>query len=191
MNIIVMGPQGSGKSTQAKRLAKDLNLLYVSTGEILRELIELGDPLGLKAKQYVLKGELVPDGLINEILASWLDFQEAKNGYVLDGYPRRVGQAKILEEKILGGQRIDIVFYIDIPVKEILSRLAKREKVEHRSDETPKAIAKRLSEYQRYTTPVLDFYQKRGILKKINGVGPSEAIYQQIFSCLSQKPELK
>lgn len=188
MNIIVMGPAGSGKSTQAKRLANDLGLLYVSTGEILRELIELGDSLGQKAKEYVLKGELVPDDLINEILASWLDSQEPENGCVLDGYPRSVDQAKILEEKILGGQKIDIVFYIDIPTKEILSRLAKRAKTEHRSDETPKAIAERLNEYQKYTTPVLDFYQKKGILIKIDGTESVDAVYQKIFSCLSQKP---
>lgn len=188
MNIIVMGPQGSGKSTQAKKLAKDLGLTYLSTGEILRELAESGDPLGEEAKKYWQEGKLVPNNLMGEILGSWLDSQEQKNGYVLDGYPRRIDQAKFLEEKILAGRKIDIVYYIDIPRKEILRRLTLRVKTEHRLDETPKAIAKRLDEYQKNTVPVLDFYQKKGILIKINGVNSIDEVYQKIFSCLSQKP---
>jgi len=185
MNIIVMGPAGSGKSTQAKKIAHDLGLLYVSTGQIIRDLVETEDPMGAEVKGYVEKGKWVPDDLMNEIILSWLDAQDLRKGVVLDGYPRRLDQAKILETKILIGQKIDWVFLIDLPKEEILKRLRKRAKLENRIDETPQAIASRLEEYQELTTPILDFYKKRGILIKIDGLNSIDEVHRNLISQIS------
>lgn len=180
MNIIVMGPQGSGKSTQAQKLAIDFGLIYISSGEVLRELARSGDQQGLKAQSYTIKGELVPEELMNDILFKLIRTAKEGHGFVFDGYPRMLGQVTFLEKDILSGQKIDLVFYINLDKKESLLRLEKRQAIEHRLDETPAAIERRLQAYYKETQPVLDYFRARGILQEIDGRDTIDEVYAAI-----------
>lgn len=184
MNLIIMGPPGSGKSTQAKLLAKKLSLIYVSTGSILRKLYEAGDPLGEEAEEYMSKGELVPSELMDEILLSWLDFQEEAQGFVFDGYPRTLENVRSLEKSILH-QDPNRVIYIDVPEEVCIKRLLQRAKIENRADDTPAVIKERLKEYHQETEPILDYYQQKNLLTKVDGRGLVETTHQNLVKNLT------
>lgn len=185
MNLIIMGPPGSGKSTQAKLLAKKLSLIYVSTGNILRKLYEAGDPLGEEAEEYMGKGELVPSELMDEILLSWLDFQEEAPGFVFDGYPRNLENVRSLEKSILH-QDPNQVIYIDVPEEVCIKRLLQRAKIENRTDDTPTVIRERLKEYHQETEPILDYYQQKNLLTRVDGCGSIEATHQNLLKNLTR-----
>ncbi|MBU3956845.1 nucleoside monophosphate kinase [Patescibacteria group bacterium] len=176
MKIIVMGPQGSGKTTQAELLAKKLNLPHLQTGELYRRVAKERSPLGKKVKELLDKGHLVPDKEHNELLENEVEKPLYKNGFVLDGSPRTLSQAK--------GQpfKVDKIFYLDVSDEENTKRLLKR----GRKDDTPELIAERLRIYHQETEPVLKYFRQQGILEEVDGERPIEAIYQDIMNRLEQ-----
>jgi len=176
MNLIIIGPQGSGKSTQAELLAKKVNLSHLETGELYRRIAKENSLLGKKIKQFLEKGQLVSDRVHNKVLREEIKKPKYKNGFVLDGSPRTLRQAKSQPFKT------DRVFYLDVSDEENIKRLMKR----GREDDTPKLIARRLQLYHQKTEPVLDYYRQQGILEKVDGEKPIEEIYQDIVTRLKK-----
>lgn len=174
MRLLIMGPQGVGKGTQAALLSEHYGIPAISTGDIFRYNIKNKTELGVEALKYIDKGELVPDELTNKIVKDRLAMDDAKNGWILDGYPRNASQVEALDA-ILGelDTPLDAVVALDADHDVLMERMKKRAEIEGRSDDTPEAIAKRLDVYAKETAPLLDIYQKRGLLKTFNGVGAS------------------
>jgi adenylate kinase len=167
--VLVYGPQGSGKSTQAEKLAMYLDFKFLSSGELLRKLRTENNPVGIRLAQYWVSGELVPDDLIESILFPILDNEDYK-GFVIDGYPRNIDQLKSFKVFLnLKGWKINQVFYLDVGVAECIRRMKIRAVEEERLDETDEAIAKRLDIYYEKTQPLLGEYEKMEILIKVDG----------------------
>ena len=170
-NLILLGAPGSGKGTQGALLSDKLGLKKVATGDLLRA------PLGREARGHMERGELVPDtvilGLIDEVLAS----PEARNGIIMDGFPRTVAQAKAVDERLAARNgEVDCVLNFEVPEAELIRRMAGRAATEGRADDTPEAFRKRLDVYREQTAPLLDFYAKRGIVKVLDGTGSVEDV---------------
>ena len=186
MRIVLLGPPGSGKGTQAARLVEHLGIPHISTGALLREAAENGTELGLQAKAIADKGELVPDDVVLGMLEERLNQSDVENGFILDGYPRNLAQAKALEgvlERL--GQPADEAILIDIDAEQIVKRIAKRAKEEGRADDTEETVRNRLRVYAEQTAPVADFYAERGLLTRVMGDGPIDEILQRILSVLN------
>jgi adenylate kinase len=186
MNIILFGPPGVGKGTQAERIRDHYNLHHISTGDILRAAVKDGTKLGLEAKKYMDAGELVPDtviiGLVREVLVA--DQQNGK-GFLLDGFPRTVAQAEALDklfgELAISGVRIVV---LNAPEDELVTRLVKRGQESGRSDDTAETIRHRLVVYHQQTKPVQDYYTKSRALDMVNGLGEIEEITERIKAVL-------
>ena len=188
MRLLIMGPQGVGKGTQAKLLAEHYGIPTISTGDIFRANIKNKTEQGKQVLEYTSQGFLVPDELTNEIVRDRLAQDDAKNGWILDGYPRNVAQVSALDEILEGlGEQLDAVVALTAPTNVLLERMAKRAKEEGRADDTPEAIQNRLNTYDKETTPVLDIYQQRGKLVTVNGVGEIDAISEEIVKALDAK----
>lgn len=220
MNIILMGPQGSGKGTQAERIIPKHHLVAVATGELFRKAVSEGTPLGIEAKRIMDRGELVPDditcGLVEEKLDEISERKsqgEQVNGVLFDGFPRTAAQAERLDVALTGrGQKIDAVVLIDVPREDLVARLSGRRtcsgcnavyhvlfnppKVEgvcdacggalvQRADDTPDAIAKRLDAYFSSTAPLIDFYDARGVVHRIDGNKPIDQVTGAIEAVIS------
>ena len=183
MRLLIMGPQGVGKGTQAALLSEHYGIPAISTGDIFRYNIKNKTELGVEALKYIDKGELVPDELTNKIVKDRLAMDDAKNGWILDGYPRNASQVEALDA-ILGelDTPLDAVVALDADHDVLMERMKKRAEIEGRSDDTPEAIAKRLDVYAKETAPLLDIYQKRGLLKTFNGVGAVDEIQATIVA---------
>ncbi|MEO0143750.1 MAG: adenylate kinase [candidate division WOR-3 bacterium] len=173
MHIIFLGPPGAGKGTQAEIISKKYNIKKISTGDILRSEMENGTELGKIAKQYMEKGELVPDEIMIKIIENHI---KNLNSFILDGFPRTLNQALELE-KIT---KIDKVIYINVPDEEIKNRLLKR----GRLDDKPEVIENRIKVYREQTQVLIDYYKKKGILYEIDGMGSIEEISKRIESVL-------
>ena len=187
MRLLIMGPQGVGKGTQAAKIAEHYGIPAISTGDIFRYNIKNKTPLGVEALTYIDKGELVPDELTNKIVKDRLAQDDAKNGWILDGYPRNASQVEALDQMLEElGTPLDAVVALDADHDVLMERMAKRAQIEGRSDDTPEAIAKRLAVYAKETAPLLDIYRGRGILKQIDGVGDIDAIAANIFAALGE-----
>ncbi|OZG63675.1 adenylate kinase [Bifidobacterium hapali] len=185
MRLLIMGPQGVGKGTQAALLAEHFGIPAISTGDIFRYNIKNKTELGLEALKYTDKGELVPDSLTNTIVKDRLAKDDAKNGWILDGYPRNASQVEALDQMLAElGTPLDKVVALDANHDVLMERIAKRAKEQGRSDDTPDAIAKRLETYAKETAPLLDIYQQRGQLVAIDGVGEIDAIQTNIVKAL-------
>lgn len=182
MNLILFGPPGVGKGTQAERLRDHYHLHHISTGDILRAAVKAGSPLGLEAKKYMDAGGLVPDeviiGLVREVLIK--DQAEGK-GFLLDGFPRTVAQAEALE-KIFAELRIAdvLIVSLDAPEDELVTRLVKRGLDSGRSDDTEETIRHRLVVYHEQTSPVQDYYKKHRHVHGVDGLGGVDEITQRI-----------
>ncbi len=187
MRLLIMGPQGVGKGTQAALLAEHYGIPTISTGDIFRYNIKNQTELGKKALEFINKGELVPDELTNSIVKDRLAMDDVKNGWILDGYPRSASQVvaldKMLEEL---GTPLDNVVALTAERDVLMARMAKRAEIEGRADDTPETIAKRLDIYEKETAPLLDTYNKRGILVNIDGAGDINEISQNIISQLGE-----
>ena len=161
MKIIFFGPPGSGKGTQAKLIARELNILHLSTGDILRDKLSDGDTLAIKLKEIMSSGNLVSDEILNQIIASKLIGEECSNGYILDGYPRTISQSEFLLSFFkTNNLEIDLVFDFKIDFKLVQERIINRAKQEQRSDDNLDVIKIRLDKYTKVTFPVSQFFSK-------------------------------
>jgi adenylate kinase len=213
MDIILLGPPGSGKGTQAKMIADKYKVKHISTGDILRENVRNGTPLGVEAKKFMDAGKLVPDSLLIDIIKDRLAKPDVKAGWMLDGYPRTIPQAEALD-KILPslGQKIDAVLNVDVPDQELIKRVTGRRMCKcgttyhvqfnppkaagkcdacgadlyQRQDDTEETVKQRLDAYHKQTQPLIDFYTKRGIVANINGTGDIKAIFGNITKVLDK-----
>lgn len=176
MKIILVGIQGSGKSTQGNLLSEKLKIPYLSTGHIFRNLAKEKTPEGRYIKETINAGYLLPDSKTLEIVSNYVLRPEYKDGFILDGFPRTTVQAEAFKEKI------DYVFYLKVSDKEALWRISGRD--DERDDETLKAIRRRIKLFHKVTLPVLDFYKEKGILIEINGEQSIEDINKEMFSKL-------
>lgn len=176
MIVVFLGPPGSGKGTQAVLLAEKRGLQHLSTGDLLREALKSGSLLGKKAASYMNEGELVPDALVSGLVGERI--VENSGDYLLDGYPRNVSQAKDLEKIVAqAGQDLAAVILLDVPAVELVHRLAGR----GRTDDTPATVRQRLNVYLAETAPLIDFYEAKGILFRVDGVGPIEDIHMRVM----------
>ena len=213
LNLVLLGPPGAGKGTQADRLRKDFDLPYYSTGIILREAVDAQSELGRKAKEYMDSGDLVPDELICEVIAERFDSGEADNGFLLDGFPRTVGQAEMLARLLDSrGWELTAVLLIEAPDDEVVRRLsgrrtcAKGQHVYHvefdppkhegvcdqdgsrliqRDDDKPETVQKRLAVYHEQTEPLIIWYSERGLLRRFDGLRTPEEVHSHIRATLA------
>ena len=177
MRIIFIGPPGAGKGTQAERIVATYRLAHLSTGDMLRAARDAKTEVGQKAEAYMSRGELVPDDVIIAIIAQRLEAGDCQAGYLLDGFPRTIAQAEALDAMLRQkGTPLDTVLELDVPEDELFRRLAGR----GRADDKPEVISQRLVAYRRQTAPLLDYYAKQNLLKKINGLGSVEEIFARV-----------
>jgi adenylate kinase len=185
MRVLLIGPPGAGKGTQATRIAEHFDLAWIATGNLLREQVVNGTELGKVAKEYMDKGDLVPDDLVIEMTRDRMAQAAEEGGYVLDGYPRTLAQAEAAYRwAVARGIPFDLTLYFEIEEEELFARLAGRAREEHRSDDTEETVRHRLEVFATQTRPLVDYYHRRGILVRINAVGPIDAISEQIFATL-------
>lgn len=184
MRIIIFGPPGAGKGTQAKLISEEYEIPHLSTGEIFRSAIKNETPLGKEVQSILDAGELVPDEKVNALVEEELKDGKYEEGYILDGYPRTVSQAKafddILDKK---GKSLDAFLQLQVPEKELVNRILSRD--EGRSDDTPEKVKNRLEVYWNETQPVLNHYKKQTLVKEINGMGSIKEIFGRIKNKLS------
>lgn len=181
MFILILGAPGSGKGTQGKILAERLGLPKITTGDILRAAMKDGTPLGTEAKKYYDAGKLVPDSVILGMIKDELARPEAKDGAILDGFPRTAAQAELVDRTLAErGQRLNHILLLDVTEEALLQRMRQRAQTEGRSDDTPEAIKTRLQVYQRDTAPLIAHYAQRGIVHRVPGTGTVEQIAEEI-----------
>jgi len=186
MRIVLLGAPGSGKGTQATLLVERLGVPHISTGVLLRNAARKGTELGLKAKSVIDRGELVPDEIMSDIIEERLGRADVANGFILDGYPRNLAQAKSLDTMLARlGNPADEVIHIDVDPAQIIKRLAKRATEEGRVDDAEKTVRNRMRVYAEQTAPVADYYAHRGLLTRVLGDGHKDEILQRILSVLN------
>ena len=212
-NLVLLGPPGAGKGTQAERLVDDFKLPYYATGNILREAIASESELGKQAKEIVEAGELVPDDLIGSVIEERLDSGEADDGFLLDGFPRTIGQAEMLEQALdERGRRLTAVLLIDAPDGEVVRRLSGRRtcvknghvyhvefdppknegvcdqdgsRLVQRDDDKPETVQKRLAVYHQQTEPLIVWYGERGLLRRFDGTRTPDEVNSHIRATLA------
>ncbi len=212
-NWILLGAPGAGKGTQAVRLVETFKLPQISTGDMLREERRLGTDLGKKAGEFMDKGALVPDEVLIALIAKRLEQKDAQGGFILDGFPRTLGQAEALDKMLADKSRtIDRVIAIEVPASSIVPRITGRRscpkcgapyhvefkkpkvadtcdacgtKLVQRGDDTEAAVVKRLEAYDKMTAPLFAYYAKRGVLKKVNGDGEMDAVWTRVKEAAS------
>jgi adenylate kinase len=177
MRLVFIGPPGVGKGTQSERLVGHLGILHLSTGDMLRQACRDKTDLGQRADRYMESGELVPDELMLELVSRRLAAADCQRGYLLDGFPRTLGQAQSLD-KILGdrGTPLDLVLELTADAEELIRRLAAR----GRKDDQPEIVRRRLEEYERQTVPLCDYYSRRDLLRTVDGQGTPDAVFERI-----------
>jgi adenylate kinase len=213
MRLILLGPPGAGKGTQAKLLVERLKIPQVSTGDMLRAAVKAGTPLGQEAKQYMNRGALVPDAVIIGLVRERLQQPDCSRGYILDGFPRTVAQAEALEKTLAGLQAwLDSVVSLEVPTEDLVLRIAGRRTCRNcgamyhvrfspsktdgrcdacggptyqRDDDREETVRRRLAVYAEQTAPLISFYEARGLLRRVPGTGEIAEIFQRITAALS------
>ncbi|HBK47572.1 MAG TPA: adenylate kinase [Xanthomonadaceae bacterium] len=187
MRLVLLGPPGSGKGTQAARLKERLRIPHISTGDLLRAEVAAGTPLGLQAKEVMARGDLVSDEILLGMLESRLGQADAGAGFILDGYPRNLAQADALDGLLAKiGQPLDAVVQLDVATDLLVERIAGRAKAEGREDDNPESVRKRLQVYNDSTAPVIGFYEQRGKLARVDGVGSLDEVLDRITAALKK-----
>ena len=212
MNLLIMGPPGAGKGTQAERMVKELQITHISTGDMFRAAIANGTEMGMKAKEYMDKGALVPDEVVIGMVKDRLQQDDCKKGFLLDGFPRTVEQAKALDETLKDlSINLNAVINIEVPLDKLMARLTGRRvckscgasyhvifnppaeegkcnscggELYQRSDDNEESVKTRLDAYMEKTQPLIDYYQHQGILKNINGDQDIEKVLQDILAAV-------
>lgn len=181
LNIVIFGAPGSGKGTQSERIVEKYGINHISTGDVLRAEMKNGTELGKTAKSYIDQGQLIPDELMIDILASVFDsFQDSK-GVIFDGFPRTIAQAEALKKMLAErGQEVKVMLDLDVPEDELMTRLIKRGKESGRADDNEETIKKRLVVYHSQTAPLIDWYKNEGQYQHINGLGSMDDIFSEI-----------
>jgi len=187
VNILLLGPQGSGKGTQAKRISDAYGIPHIATGDMLRSAISAETELGRKVKPIYDSGGLVPDDLMIELIRDRLTESDTDNGFVLDGFPRTLAQAEALDPMLREiGKELTVVFALQLPEQVCIDRLTKRAQLEGRVDDTPEAIAKRLELYHRETEPLIEWYRIRSNVVTIHADRSMNEVFGEIQQALEQ-----
>ena len=212
MRLVLLGPPGSGKGTQAQRLVERYKIPQISTGDIFRQAVRDQTELGKRAKEYMDRGELVPDEVVVGMVEERLGQSDCKNGFILDGFPRTIAQAEALDKLLAGkGEKLDAVLEISVPDEEVVKRLSGRRtcrqcgamyhiefnppkesgkcdkcggELYQRDDDKEEVIKSRLQVYHSQTAPLIEYYQKEGLLNKIDGLGGIEEVFARIVDAL-------
>ena len=183
LNIVMFGAPGSGKGTQSEVLIKTYGLFHISTGDVLRDHIKRGTALGKTAQEYINQGQLIPDELMVNILASVMDDNKeaAAKGVIFDGFPRTIPQAEALEEMLQQrGTKVSAVIGLDVPEEILIGRLLNRGKESGRSDDNLETITSRLEVYNNQTAPLTAFYAQKGLLHMVQGTGGAEVVFERV-----------
>jgi len=213
LNLILIGPPGAGKGTQAGRLTEDFRLPFISTGDMLRTNVKEGTELGKKAKEYMDSGQLVPDDLIVAMAAERLRESDAQDGFILDGFPRTVAQAEALDQELSSqGRRVTAALLLDVPTEHVVRRISGRRvcvksghnyhvdfdppktegvcdqdgsRLVQRDDDKPEVVLKRLEVYDNQTAPLIDYYDSRGLLRRIDGTRSPADVHDHIRAVIA------
>jgi adenylate kinase len=191
MRLVLLGPPGSGKGTQATRLKEYLQVPHISTGDLLRAEVAAGSPLGMQAKEVMARGNLVSDEILLGMLESRFSRPDTANGFILDGYPRNLAQADALDvllKKIR--QPMDYAVQLEVPTEMLVERIAGRAAAEGRADDTPESVRTRLKVYNDQTAPVIEYYRQHGQLTVVNGVGELDDVTNRLIEALSPAKEV-
>ena len=185
--VLLLGPQGSGKGTQARLISQSFGIPHIATGDILRSAMADGTELGRKVKPIYDSGHLVPDELMIGIIRDRLARADTENGFILDGFPRTLAQAEALEGMLKEiGKDLDVVFVLQLPEQVAVDRLANRALIEGRKDDTPEAIAKRLELYRRETEPLIEWFRVRSNVVPVHGERSIDDVFSEIQQALEQ-----
>jgi len=185
LNLIIFGPPGSGKGTHSIKLVEKYKLRHISTGDIFRSEIGNKTTLGIRAKSFMDKGELVPDEVVLDMLFSVMDRYSDAKGFVFDGFPRTIVQAEKFDEMLaLRKMPVSLVISLDVSEDEIINRLVKRGIESGRTDDTEEIIRQRLNVYDKQTKPLLNYYKKKKLLQSVHGIGRIDEIFEKICSMI-------
>ena len=186
MRLIIFGPPGAGKGTQAKKITDKYMTAHISTGDMLRAAVKNGTELGVLASSYMEKGELVPDGVVIGIIKDRIAEKDSRNGFMLDGFPRTVPQAEALSEMLNSeGKTIDAVISIEVADEEIVKRILERQKIEGRRDDSEEVVRNRLRVYRNQTEPLKSYYAEEGVLFEVDGMGSIDDVFGRIDGVLT------
>ena len=187
LNIVIFGAPGSGKGTQSERIVEKYGINHISTGDVLRAEIKNGTELGQTAKGYIDQGQLIPDELMIDILASVFDSFKDSKGVIFDGFPRTIAQAEALKKMLAErGQDVSVMVDLEVPEDELMVRLIKRGKDSGRADDNEETIKKRLHVYHSQTAPLIDWYKNEKKYQHINGLGTMEGIFAEICEAIDK-----
>jgi adenylate kinase len=190
MRLIMMGPPGAGKGTQASFIAEHFGIPAISTGDIFRANVAEGTSLGVEAKRYMDAGEYVPDEITNKMVRNRIDEPDAEPGFLLDGYPRTLAQVEELDGMVeFTGHRLDAAVVLTVDSEELVQRLLQRAEVEGRADDTEDVIRRRQEVYREQTEPLIEVYRDRGILVEVDGIGDVDQVTKRIFEALDVVPQ--
>lgn len=180
-NMVIFGPPGAGKGTQSKNISRKYGLFHLSTGDVFREEMSNGSPVGLEAKKYIDRGMLVPDDLVVRVLCGNMRAHAEAGGYLFDGYPRTIPQAEMLDESLQAMQApLSLVISMEVAQEELIKRLRGRAMDSGRSDDTMEIIRKRQEVYRQQTLPLIAYYERQGKIEHINGMQPVSQVFQDI-----------
>jgi adenylate kinase len=191
INLVLFGPPGAGKGTQAAYLSKAYQLIHLSTGDILREEIAVGTEIGQKAKDLICKGELVPDYMVIDLIQNKLDKNPSANGFLFDGFPRTVPQAVALDKLLVHyGRNVSAMLSLEVETEELISRLMGRGATSGRSDDADRNIIEtRIEVYHEKTEPLIKYYKEAGKYEAVNGEGSVEDITERLKECIDRLPK--
>lgn len=186
MNLVFLGPPGAGKGTQAKLLAQKSGIAHISTGEMLRAAVEKGSELGKQVRDIMNSGQLVSDDVIIKIISERIKEADCSHGFILDGFPRNVAQGEALEKLLSSaGMKLDAVLYFAISQDELLRRLENRRQAEGRVDDDSETQKKRISIYEEQTAPLIEFYQKLALLRRVSSLGTVDEIHALVMKAVA------